>query len=404
MRRPGPLTSAGPVPMLPTEHGAYRGRVADEEVGVTSCTGCVCGDVGPDDARSADGRTLTGSGSAQPTRALVGVPVGHLVRTATSVAKAHGLAVESLGGSLWQWTGNRVVEAVSALRGTVSPVEAAGIRILLDDGTGDDRTVLAASMLAPTLAEAGAQLDGGDLWSMFTTEASSFRSSYQPIVTAADRVVVAFEALLRARDSDGVEHPPGPLFAQAERAGWSPRLDRIARTAALSGAQGWLGDRQLFINFVPTSIYDPRVCLATTERAADRAGVDLRQIVFEVTESERIGDLAHLERVFDHYREKGARVALDDLGSGWSSLTVLARLEPDVVKLDRALVNDLTPAATRAVIGAVVDITHSYGGLVLAEGVETETEADVMVELGVDLAQGWLYGRPAFPPEPALAG
>jgi len=90
-------------------------------------------------------------------------------------------------------------------------------------------------------------------------------------------------------------------------------------------------------------------------------------------------------------------VALDDLGSGWSSLTVLARLQPDVVKLDRALVQDLDPAASRAVIGAVVDITHSYGGLVLAEGIETEREADQVVRLGVDLAQGWFYGRPAFP-------
>ncbi len=368
-----------------------------------SCTGCACGGLGPDAARSVDGRTLGGSAASRPTRALVGVSVSHLSRAVASVAAAHGLAGELIGPFLWQWTGERLLEAVSALREEVSVVEAAGIRVLVDDGTADSSELLAASMVAPTLAEAGAQLAAGDLWSMFTDEGAAFRSSYQPIVAAADRTVIGFEALLRARDSAGVEHPPGPLFAQAERAGWSARLDRIGRTAAVSGAAGWLGDRQLFVNFVPTSIYDPRVCLATTARAADRAGVDMRQIVFEVTESERVTDLGHLERVFDYYREKGARVALDDLGSGWSSLTVLARLEPDVVKLDRALVHDLTPAAARAVIGAVVDITHAYGGLVLAEGVETEQESDLVVELGVDLAQGWLYGRPAFPPVLAAA-
>ncbi len=358
------------------------------------CAGCVCGELRPGEAPSVERGTSTG---ARPGRALVGVPVGHLARVVCAVGRAHGLGAELLGTSLWQLTGDRVIEAVTALRDTVSPVEALGIRVLVDDGTADDRSVLVASMLAPTLAEAGAQLDSGDLWSMFADESASFRSAYQPIVEVADRSVVGFEALLRARDQAGVEYPPGPLFDQAQRAGWGPRLDRIARTAAVSGAAGWLGQRQLFVNFVPTSIYDPRVCLATTERAADRAGVELGQIVFEVTESERVIDIAHLEQVFAYYRDKGARVALDDLGSGWSSLTVLARLQPDVVKLDRALVQDLDPAASRAVIGAVVDITHSYGGLVLAEGIETEREADQVVRLGVDLAQGWFYGRPAFP-------
>jgi len=381
---------------------------------VSSCTGCACDEVAPDAARLLDG-TFAGPAQAdpplagaaptgpRPARALVAVPVGHLARPVRSVAAAHGLVAELIGPSLWQWTGERVVEAVSALQETVTGVEASSMRVLVDDGTADAAGLLAASMLAPTLAEAGAQLEAADLWSMFGYEATAFRSAYQPIVTAADRVLVGFEALLRARDHAGVEHPPGPLFAQAERAGWSARLDRIARTAAVSGAAGWLGDRQLFVNFVPTAIYDPKVCLATTARAADLAGVDMAQIVFEVTEGEQVSDLAHLERVFGYYRDKGARVALDDLGSGWSSLTVLARLEPDVVKLDRALVNDLTPAAARSVIGAVVDITHAYGGLVLAEGIEDERESDLMVELGVDLAQGWLHGRPAFPSVPAPA-
>lgn len=136
------------------------------------------------------------------------------------------------------------------------------------------------------------------------------------------------------------------------------------------------------------------MCLRTTELAASRAGVQLDQLVFEVTEGHKVHDVDHLERVFDYYRSRHCKVALDDLGSGYSSLNLLVRLRPDIVKLDKELVQGLPGAPSRAVVAAVVDITHSYGGLVLAECVETLEQSDEALQLGVDLAQGWLYGRP----------
>jgi len=94
----------------------------------------------------------------------------------------------------------------------------------------------------------------------------------------------------------------------------------------------------LFVNFLPTTIYRPEVCVATTERAAEQAGLRLDQLVFEVTESEQVNDLDHLEKVFSYYRERGCKVALDDLGAGYSSLNMLVRLKPDIVKLDKEMV------------------------------------------------------------------
>ena len=209
--------------------------------------------------------------------------------------------------------------------------------------------------------------------------------------------MVGHEALLRATGADGSRIMPDRLFPAAEEAGWTHVLDRVGRTTAIRDAGPWLAEDLLFINFVPTSIYRPEICLQTTERAAERAGLRLDQLVFEVTEGHVVDDVDHLARVFEHYRSRGCRVALDDLGSGWSSLALLVRLKPDIVKLERAIVQALPEPAAVAVVSAVVDITHSYGGLVLAEGVETEEQARVARELGADLGQGWLWGRPVRP-------
>ncbi len=149
----------------------------------------------------------------------------------------------------------------------------------------------------------------------------------------------------------------------------------------------------MFVNFLPTTIYRPQVCLATTERAAEQAGLRLDQLVFEVTETEQVTDLDHLEEVFSYYRDRGCKVALDDLGAGYSALNMLVRLKPDVVKLDKEIVQRL-PEPVSLAVSAVVEITPAYGGQVLAECVETADQASAARELGVDLGQGWYFGRP----------
>jgi len=139
------------------------------------------------------------------------------------------------------------------------------------------------------------------------------------------------------------------------------------------------------------------VCLRTTEIAAQQAGVRLDQIVFEVTEGHQVRDLDHLERVFAYYRSRNVKVALDDLGAGYSSLNMLVRLQPDIVKLDKELVQALPGRVARAVVAAIVEIAHATEGLVLAECVETDEQARAALDLGVDLGQGWLFGRPERP-------
>jgi EAL domain-containing protein (putative c-di-GMP-specific phosphodiesterase class I) len=278
----------------------------------------------------------------------------------------------------------------------LSPVEAAEVRCTVLAGLDPTAPeVLRRALTAPTLAAAAARLRHADLLPLFADEAAGFYAEYQPIVSLTDRRTIGFEALLRGVTPGGLRLSPDELFPAAEAAGWTHLLDRVGRTTALRDAAGWLApDQLLFINFIPTSIYRPEVCLRTTEQAARDAGIGLDQVVFEVTETHLVRDVDHLQGVFDHYRSRSCRVALDDLGAGYASLTMLVRLRPDVVKLDKELVQALPDPTSRAVVAAVVDIAHSYGGRVLAEAVETEEQAAAAAQLGVDLGQGWLFGHP----------
>jgi EAL domain-containing protein (putative c-di-GMP-specific phosphodiesterase class I) len=183
----------------------------------------------------------------------------------------------------------------------------------------------------------------------------------------------------------------------AESAGWLPRLDRIGREAAVTGAGSWLGDADLFVNFSPASVYRPQVCLASTERAAHDAGIAPGRLVLEVVEAHAIGDRGHLDAVLDHVRSVGWRLALADVGGGWATRQLLASVRPDVVKLDKALVRRLPDDDAAMMIGAVIAQAHALGAVVVAEGVENERLAAEVTALGADLGQGWLFGRPSRP-------
>jgi EAL domain-containing protein (putative c-di-GMP-specific phosphodiesterase class I) len=148
---------------------------------------------------------------------------------------------------------------------------------------------------------------------------------------------------------------------------------------------------------MPGAVYHPENSIRTTLETAKRVGLPMNQIIFEVTEDERIVDRAHLKSLFREYRRHGLRTAIDDFGAGYSGLTLLADFQPDVVKIDRALIDGIDrnkPA--RSIVGAIVDVCRSLGIAVVAEGIERPREAMVLSDLGVRYMQGYLFARPAF--------
>ena len=333
------------------------------------------------------------------THALIATSVGHVLPAIARTATRLGLTVFSspqLLDIVDDPDGRRLAGLFERLARELTAAEAEALRVVTDppaEGSALTARLLTAPTLAVELARRGITVEVGVL------AEAEFWSVYQPIVSLADRSVVAHEGLLRGV-VDEREVGGGDLFFVAEQAGWLHRLDRIGRESAISGAAPWLGEADLFVNFDPRSIYRPQVCLASTERVVHDAGISPSQLVFEVVESHAVADRGHLVSILEHYRSLGWRVALDDVGAGWSSLSLLAAVRPDVVKLDKRLVQELPDDGVRTVLRAVTELAHQLGAVVVAEGVETERLAEEVAGLGADLGQGWLFGRPVRPEPP----
>jgi len=231
-------------------------------------------------------------------------------------------------------------------------------------------------------------------------------SVFHPIVEAATGRVFAYEALIRARHPEtGETIGAGQLIYTCEKLNLLHQLDQRARRSAIRDAAALqLPDARFFINFLPSAIYDPEICLRTTLATADEAGLDIERLIFEVVETEQIPDMERLRDILDYYRLLGAGIALDDIGSGYSSLRYLSELLPNYVKIDRNLVAAATiQSATRHTLDSIVRLAKRLGVKVIAEGVETRDHLRVCVEAGADYLQGFFFGRPANPPQPVPA-
>lgn len=235
-----------------------------------------------------------------------------------------------------------------------------------------------------------------DAWLPRILERQGTTSYFQPIVDITSGEIFAHEALLRATADDGSVISGGMIMEAGRRLGALHVLDQVARTSAITGAHHLGMTSALFINFFPTVVYDPVHCLQTTRQAMRDTGIMPQQIVFEVVESERIANRDHLLKILAYYRAEGFRIALDDLGSGYSSLNLLAALRPDFVKLDMELVREVADdPLRRALVESLVRTANEHGIQVIAEGVETVETACVLASMGVQFLQGYLLGRPA---------
>lgn len=243
-------------------------------------------------------------------------------------------------------------------------------------------------------------------WLMGMIGGEHLMAHFQPIVHAAEPTrAFAHEALLRGEDAMGELVFPDRLFAAARAADLLFHLDRAARITAIRGAAQHQLDGPVFINFNPSTIYDPAFCLRTTMEAARETGSDPARFVFEVVESDRVADADHLQRILRWYRDHGFRVALDDLGAGYNSLNSLTSLRPDFVKVDRDLVHGVErDPARQSILGHLISMARELGVGLVAEGVETGAEYRWLAQAGVDYLQGYYFARPSAPPAAPVPG
>lgn len=216
--------------------------------------------------------------------------------------------------------------------------------------------------------------------------------AFQPIVDVRSDAIMAHEALVRGADGSGA----GAVLSQID-AGSRYAFDQACRTRAVELASRLDPAATISINFLPNAVYDPATCLRATLQAAATYDFPLDQIIFEVTEGEKVDDHAHLRSIVEEYKRHGFRVAIDDFGAGYSGLELLAELKPDIVKLDMKLVRGIDrDRSLQAIARGNLMTCRDLEIAVLAEGVETPEEYATLRELGVELFQGFLFARPAF--------
>lgn len=217
------------------------------------------------------------------------------------------------------------------------------------------------------------------------------RLAFQPIVSCADRRVVAYEALMRSGEPRLAN--PLALLEAAEAVDGVPELGRCVRREA-AGALGGLRDGTLvFVNLHPHELADEEL-LSPAAPLSTFAG----RVVLEVTERARLEGIPDLKERIAALRRMGYRFAVDDMGSGYSGLSALIELEPEVVKMDMGLVRGVDESsAKRRVIRSLLSMCRETGTVVVAEGVETARERDTLVRLGCDLLQGYFFSKPAPP-------
>lgn len=220
----------------------------------------------------------------------------------------------------------------------------------------------------------------------------SFSYAYQPIVDVVARRVWGHEALVRGPAGE----PAGSVLDKVNPDN-RYRFDQACRVKAIKGAaQIGIRDR-LSINFLPNAIYKPEICIRTTLAAARTHGFPLDRILFEATEGEAVEDGLRLAEVLREYKRTGFLTAIDDFGAGYAGLNLLADFQPDLIKLDMALVRGIDASRPRqAIVRGLLRTCEELRMSVLAEGVETPAERDFFLSEGVSLMQGYWFARPAF--------
>ncbi len=231
----------------------------------------------------------------------------------------------------------------------------------------------------------------------------AFKMAFQPIVDLSAGTVWGYETLVRGPNGEGAQSVLSKLQDDLIY-----RFDQAARVMAIESAGRLFKDRnaRLSINFMPNAVYEPKACIQQSLAAARRADFPAQNLMFEFTENERMTDPAHVDRIVRAYRQFGFLTALDDFGAGYAGLSLLSRLQPDIIKVDMELIRNIHVApAKQVIIAGLVEMARQLEIQLLAEGIESEEELRVLRAAGIRLFQGYYFAKPALmslPQVPAL--
>lgn len=234
------------------------------------------------------------------------------------------------------------------------------------------------------------EADLGALSGQLDRALESMWIAFQPILDGQRGEVFGYEALLRSRRSTLIT--PQAVLSVAERLGRTVEVGRRVRELVAARADAVPGEAQIFVNLHAADLGDPRL-----HDPRGPLGRHAARVIFEVTERVALHQAADLARRAQELRELGYRLAIDDLGAGYASLSCLAEIEPEFVKVDISLVRGLDGSPLKQkLVASIATLCAQIGARAVAEGIETERERDCALSLGCELQQGFLFGRPDF--------
>jgi EAL domain-containing protein (putative c-di-GMP-specific phosphodiesterase class I) len=221
---------------------------------------------------------------------------------------------------------------------------------------------------------------------------NAIRTAFQPIVDLRDRSVYAYEALARGPEGE----PAAWVFASSSDEDLSA-LDHSIRVIAMRTARRLSMKARLSINLFPQSEGCPSASISKTLNDADREDFPMDQLIFEITESARVQRPARLRDYLAISRHFGFKTAIDDFGAGYSGLQLLSEFRPDIIKLDMQFTRHAPhDHRGRTLIRNIVATASELGCEVIAEGVETQEESDILIDLGIFRQQGFLFSVPVM--------
>ncbi|MAX50362.1 MAG: diguanylate phosphodiesterase [Methylophaga sp.] len=225
-----------------------------------------------------------------------------------------------------------------------------------------------------------------------------FTMAFQPIINCSNETIYGYEALVRGINNESA-------YSVISRVNDSNRylFDQLCRVKAISLASKLNITSMLSINFLPNAVYVPERCIRTTFEAAKQYDFPTERIMFEFTEVEKIDDTEHVKRIVDYYQSLGFKTAVDDFGSGYSGLNLLADFQTDIIKLDMALIRNIDSNKVRqAIIKNCITMFDELNITTLAEGIETYEEYAWLRDAGIELMQGYYFAKPGFESLPEI--
>jgi EAL domain-containing protein (putative c-di-GMP-specific phosphodiesterase class I) len=220
------------------------------------------------------------------------------------------------------------------------------------------------------------------------------RTFFQPIVDIRDETILGYEALSRG-PKDSPLQSPLQLFETAAESDLVFELDRLCRRAAFENVKGISPHQKIFVNIMPSALYDPDFQGSNLIGLLDSLELAPSQVVFELTEKFAIENYSLFADAIHDFTQMGFAFAVDDIGAGHSGLEKIAHLSPQYLKFDMDLIRDIdTSFVRREIVTALKNLGEKMDSTIIAEGIERKEELETLVGLGVPYGQGYLLGRP----------